>query len=107
MMITKSIGLWNDKEAGEGMKVNTDCTDRFGRSYMTFSGYKSIDDVYLWLNQNGYSGYKFGVVIDCMPDEMCEPDKKLYVYFLDELMEEVAHYCDFYRVDKDTYKRRW
>ena len=25
MMITNSIGLWNDKEAGEGMKLNWDC----------------------------------------------------------------------------------
>ena len=88
------------------MKVTENLIDRFGRAYAAFSGYKSIDDVYLWLNMNGYSGYKFGIVIDCMPDEMHEPDKKLYVYFLDELMEEVANYCDFYKADKDTYKRR-
>lgn len=88
------------------MKVNTDCTDRFGRSYMTFSGYKSIDDVYLWLNMNGYSGYKFGIVLDCTFDEMHESDKNLYVYFLDELTEEVMNYSDFVKVDRDTYKRR-
>lgn len=87
------------------MKVNTDCTDRFGRSYMTFSGAKSIDEVYLWLQMH-YDGYKFGIVFDCTTSELQEPDKNFYVYFLDELTEEVMQYSDFYKVDRDTYKRR-
>ena len=89
------------------MKVKDNGRDGYGRDCFVFSGYRSIDDVYEWLYQNGYSGYKFGAVIDCMPDEMHEPDRKLYVYFLDELMEEVAYYCDFIKVDNKTYKRRY
>lgn len=92
-------------KSGEEMKVNTDCTDRFGRSYMTFSGAKSIDEVYLWLQMH-YDGYKFGIVFDCTTSELQEPDKNFYVYFLDELTEEVMQYSDFYKVDRDTYKRR-
>lgn len=88
------------------MKVTENLIDRFGRDYTAFSGYKSIDDVYQWLYLNGYSGYKFGIVIDCTPEEMHDPDRKLYVYFLDELTEEVMHYSDFYKADKDTYKKR-
>lgn len=88
------------------MKVTENCLDRLGRTYTLFSGYRSIDDVYLWLNLHGYSGYKFGIVLDCTKEEMHEPDKRLYVYFLDELTEEVMHYSDFVKVDRDTYKRR-
>lgn len=88
------------------MKVTENCVDRFGREYFVFSGYRSIDEVYMWLNLNGYSGYKFGIILDCTPEELPEPDKKLYVYFLDELMEEVAAYSGFNRTDKSTYKRR-
>ena len=88
------------------MKVTENCIDRIGRSYLVFSGYKSIDDVYQWLNMNGYNGYKFGIVLDCTPEEMHEPDKKLYVYFLDELMEEVACYSDFYKVDYNKYIKK-
>ena len=80
--------------------------DRYGRSLLIFSGVKSIDEVYFWL-QTHYSGYKFGMVFDCTRDELQEPDRKFYVYFLDELTEEVMAYSDFIKVDKKTWKSKY
>jgi hypothetical protein len=88
------------------MKVLEDETDRYGRSMFVFSGVKNIDEVYTWLQQH-YSGYKFGMVFDCTRDELQEPDRKFYVYFLDELTEEVMAYSDFIRVDKKTWKSKY
>lgn len=88
------------------MKVFEDKTDRYGRSMFVFSGVKNIDEVYTWLQQH-YSGYKFGMVFDCTRDELQEPDRKFYVYFLDELTEEVMAYSDFVKVDKKTWKSKY
>lgn len=88
------------------MKVLEDETDRYGRSMFVFSGVKNIDEVYTWLQQH-YSGYKFGMVFDCTRDELQEPDRKFYVYFLDELTEEVMAYSDFIKVDKKTWKSKY
>ena len=88
------------------MKVLEDETDRYGRSMFVFSGVKNIDEVYTWLQQH-YSGYKFGMVFDCTRDELQEPDRKFYVYFLDELTEEVMAYSNFIRVDKKTWKSKY
>lgn len=86
------------------MTVNETCEDRYGRGIIVFSGVRSIDEVYLWLHKH-YQGYKFGMVFDCMPEELLPPDRKFYVYFLDELAEEVMSYCDYYR-DKDVYRKK-
>ena len=88
------------------MKVLEDETDGYGRSMFVFSGVKNIDEVYTWLQQH-YSGYKFGMVFDCTRDELQEPDRKFYVYFLDELTEEVMAYSNFIRVDKKTWKSKY
>ena len=88
------------------MKVLEDETDRYGRSMFVFSGVKNIDEVYTWLQQH-YSGYKFGMVFNCTRDELQEPDRKFYVYFLDELTEEVMAYSDFVKVDKKTWKSKY
>ena len=88
------------------MKVLEDETDRYGRSMFVFSGVKNIDEVYTWLQQH-YSGYKFGMVFDCTRDELQEPDRKFYVYFLDELTEEVMAYSDFIKIDKKTWKSKY
>ena len=88
------------------MKVLEDETDRYGRSMFVFSGVKNIDEVYTWLQQH-YSGYKFGMVFDCTRDELQEPDRKFYVYFLDELTEEVMAYSDFVKVDNKTWKSKY
>ena len=88
------------------MKVVEEEEDRYGRSLLIFSGVKSIDEVYFWL-QTHYSGYKFGMVFDCTRDELQEPDRKFYVYFLDELTEEVMAYSDFIKVDKKTWKSKY
>ena len=88
------------------MKVFEDKTDRYGRDMFVFSGVKNIDEVYTWLQQH-YSGYKFGMVFDCTVDEFQEPDRKFYVYFLDELTEEVMAYSDFIRADEKTWKSKY
>lgn len=85
------------------MKVVEDQEDRYGRGLLVFSGVKSIDEVYYWL-QTHYSGYKFGMTFDCTKDEYQEPDRKFYVYFLDELLDEVMEYCDIKKVDNKTWK---
>lgn len=89
------------------MTVKEDQTDGYGRSgIIVFSGAKSVDEVYQWLHKH-YQGYKFGMVFDCMPEELRAPDRNYYVYFLDELADEVMSYCDFYKKDKDTYKSKY
>lgn len=87
------------------MTVIEDQEDRYGRSLLIFSGVKSIDEVYFWLQQH-YDGYKFGIVFDCTKDELQKPDRKVYVNWLDELADEVMHYCDYEKTDKHTYKKR-
>lgn len=87
------------------MTVIEDQEDRYGRGLLIFSGVKSIDEVYFWLQQH-YSGYKFGIVFDCTKEEYQEPDRKIYVNWLDELADEVMHYCDYEKTDKNTYKKR-
>lgn len=88
------------------MKVLEEGKDGYGRDMFVFSGVKSVDEVYTWLQQH-YSGYKFGMVFDCTHDELQEPDRKFYVYFLDELTEEVMAYSDFVKVDKKTWKSKY
>lgn len=83
-----------------------DChVDRHDRTVITFSGVKRFSDVYDWLFAH-YNGYKFGIVLDCSLSEYPEPDSKIYVHFLDELMDEVAMEAGYVRYDKDTYKHR-
>lgn len=96
----KALGMGGDK-----MKVYDDRQDGYGRDMFVFSGVKNIDEVYLWLQQN-YPGYKFGMVFDCTHDEFQEPDRKFYVYFLDELTEEVMAYSDFVRINQRTWIKK-
>lgn len=87
------------------MTVDECFTDKCGRSCLVFSGVKKFSDVYDWLYSH-YYGYKFGIVLDCSKDELPEPDNKIYVNFLDELLDEVALEADFVRKDRDTFVRR-
>lgn len=82
--------------------------DLYGRYYIQFSAVKKIQDVYDWLF-NHYWGYKFGVVIDTTKSECENVGNSLYVYFLDELTDEVMSYCDFVKRCEDgktVFERR-
>ena len=76
------------------MKVITDNIDRHGRCPLIFSGAKNLKEIheYLWKN---YYGYKFAILFDETKDEYEEYDSKIYVYFLDEVAEELAEYGDY------------
>ena len=76
------------------MKVIQDVTDRFGRYPIIFKGRNiKLEDIHQWLFEH-YQGYKFAIVIDETVDEFEEQFTKLvYVYFLDEIKEELEAYC--------------
>lgn len=76
------------------MKVIQDVTDRFGRYPIIFKGRNiKLEDIHQWLFEH-YQGYKFAIVIDETVDEFEEQFTKLvYVYFLDEIREELEAYC--------------
>lgn len=75
------------------MKIKTDIPDRYGRYPLRVSGMKSLKELheYLWHN---YQGYKFAIVFDESKDEFEELEPGVLVYFLDEIVEEVAEYSD-------------
>lgn len=85
------------------MTVDDCYMDQYNRSCIVFSGVKRFADVYDWLF-NHYNGYKFGIVLDCRGDYP-EPDNKIYVNFLDELMDEVALESDYIKKDNAYVKR--
>lgn len=86
------------------MTVDECFEDRHGRSCIVFSGVKRFADVYEWLF-NHYNGYKFGIVLDCSLSEHPEPDAKIYVNFLDELMDEVAMESGYIKKENAYVKR--
>lgn len=76
------------------MKVIQDVADRFGRYPIIFKGKNvKLEDIHNWLFSH-FQGYKFAIVIDETIDEFEEQFTKLvYVYFLDEIKEELEDYC--------------
>lgn len=76
------------------MKVIQDVADRFGRYPIIFKGKNvKLEDIHNWLFSH-FQGYKFAIVIDETIDEFEEQFTKLvYVYFLDEIKEELDAYC--------------
>ncbi len=76
------------------MKVIQDVADRFGKYPIIFRGRNiKLEDIHQWLFEH-YQGYKFAIVIDETVDEFEEQFTKLvYVYFLDEIREELEAYC--------------
>ena len=76
------------------MKVIQDVADRFGKSPIIFKGRNiKLEDIHQWLFEH-YQGYKFAIVIDETVDEYEEQfTKSVYVYFLDEIKEELEAYC--------------
>lgn len=76
------------------MKVIQDVTDRFGNYPIIFKGRNiKLKDIHQWLFEH-YQGYKFAIVIDETVDEFEEQfTESVYVYFLDEIKEELEAYC--------------
>lgn len=77
------------------MKVIQDVEDRFGRYPIIFKGKNvKLEDIHNWLFSH-FQGYKFAIIIDETVDEFEEQFTKLvYVYFLDEIKEELDAYCN-------------
>lgn len=74
------------------MKVETEVKDRFGRYCHRFDT-TDLKKIYEWLwNEYGGDGYKFAIVIDVSLDVDFEPQKQTYVYFLDEIEDELKAY---------------
>lgn len=76
------------------MKVIEETQDRFGKYPIIFKGRNiKLEDIHQWLFEH-YQGYKFAIVIDETVDEFEEQfTKSVYVYFLDEIKEELEDYC--------------
>lgn len=73
------------------MKVIEDAgADRFGKYPIIFKSAK-INEIHDYLFAH-YQGYKFAIIFDETKDEW-EPQEEVYVYFLDEILEEAASYA--------------
>lgn len=74
------------------MKVIEDgsVTDRFGKYPIVFKN-ASIEKINEYLFSH-YSGYKFAIIFNECGDEY-EPMKDVYVYYLDEVLDEAAEYA--------------
>lgn len=74
------------------MKVDMEAKDRFGRFCYKFdtTDIRKIHE-WLWRNQGG-EGYKFAIVLDVALDVDFVPEKCTYVYFLDEIEDELRAY---------------
>ena len=70
-------------------------TERFGNYHIWIKVKDAIPQKIheeLWRRYGG-QGYKFAIIFDCSQDEWEEPEKETPVYFLDEILEELLHYC--------------
>ncbi|MGN0444219.1 MAG: hypothetical protein ACI4F5_06365 [Acutalibacteraceae bacterium] len=83
------------------MKVIQDdsAKDSYGRCPIVFKGAKSLREIHDYLFKH-YGGYKFAIVFDETVDEYYDYGKDIYVYFLDEILEEAAVYADCIVTDK-------
>jgi len=72
------------------MKVETDTQDKYGRWPIWFTGAK-LSEIHEYLYQN-YQGYKFCIVFDETKDEYETYEKRVPVYFLDEIDAELKAY---------------
>lgn len=79
------------------MKVIEGKENRFGKHPIIFKSC-NLKQIYHWLFNN-YYGYKFAIVMDTNFDEYQEMEET-YVYFLDEIAEEVADYCGVEFIDR-------
>lgn len=75
------------------MKIKDGIQDKYGRYPLRVTGMKSLKELHEYLFSN-YQGYKFAIVFDETKEEFEELEKEIFVYFLDEIAEEVAEYTD-------------
>ncbi len=75
------------------MTVKTDLQDRNGKYPLRVTGMKNLNELHEYLYKN-YWGSKFAIVFDETKDEYEPLEKEVFVYFLDEIVEEVASYAD-------------
>ena len=87
------------------MKVNEEGKDKYGHYCLIFSGTQIVQKIHEWLAMRYGGGYKFCIVMDCIGEEFPEPGD-VYVYFMDEIVDEVMQYSGYEKTDKSTYKRR-
>lgn len=87
------------------MRVNEEGKDKYGHDCLIFSGTQNVQKIHEWLAFHYGDGYKFCIVMDCKGEEVPEPGD-VYVYFMDELSDEVMQYSGYEKTDKNTYKRR-
>lgn len=78
------------------MKVveNENQVDKYGRNYIKFTGVKNLQEIQNWLFDH-YQGYKFAMEFDCYSDECQEIGNEYWVYFLDDLAEELLIYSGY------------
>lgn len=76
------------------MKVIAGCEESKGRYPIIFPKSATPAEIYDWLWNNGYQGYQFCIAFNLMGDEY-EEQGVTGVYFVDEVLEELATYSDF------------
>lgn len=75
------------------MTVKTDMEDQYGNYPLRVTGMKNLGELHEYLYRN-YWGSKFAIIFDETKDEYEPFGKEVFVYFLDEIVEEVAIYAD-------------
>ena len=92
------------------MKIRDVCgaeTDRMGQDIAAQVSSKDIRALFDWLwEKYGGQGYKFVMVFDVSGDEYAEPDE-FPLYFMDSIINEVAHYSDVEWRDKSGTLKGW
>ena len=89
------------------MKVVEALIDKYGRNYIKFTGVKRLQEIQDWLFDH-YQGYKFAMVFDCYPDECQEIGNEYWVYYFDDLAEELLIYSGYNKAienGKTIYRR--
>lgn len=80
--------------------VNADYTDSRGKHPLVFENVKSLEELHQWLF-NHYNGYHFTIMFDETKDLYEEYGKRVYVYFSDEALEEIAWYAGYKEAKDD------
>lgn len=92
------------------MKIKDICgveTDKHGQDIAALVSGKDFKELFEWLwNKYGGQGYKFVMVFDVSAEEYCDPDE-LPLYFMDCVINEVAHYSDVEWRDKSGTVKGW
>ena len=83
------------------MKVIEDTQDKYGNYCIIFKS-TNLKQINEWLyNRYGGNGFKFAIVIDVSTDGDYEVLPETYVYFLDEITEELLDYAGLKAVKED------